>query len=94
MFKAARAGLLYRAIIRYFEKLALEDPSSMGRADSLPYPGRAGLPPEHYAVWVERIMKARQEHGRGYMKPLLAEHPGETRSNVLRKLGRAEQFGL
>ena len=56
--------------------------------------GPKGHPDGHYATWAKRIIDTRNEHGRGYMAKLLAASPGETRSNVLRYLERAEQLGL
>lgn len=94
LFKELGLGSLHKAIGDHFRDLALLDKRLFGHADALPKPGPKGHPPDHYAIWAQRIIKARREHGRGYMKQLLASNPGETRSNVLRKLDVAKDLGL
>lgn len=56
--------------------------------------GPRGLPETVYALWAERYVNATAEYGRGFMKHLLEDYPGETRSNILRRVSRAEQLGL
>ena len=94
VFKTLRIGGLYRAIEAHFRAMADEAPEFFGLARALPSPGAAGLPDYHYAVWVKRYLDTVEKHGRGYMRHLLVEHQGETRSNILRKIDRAAALGL
>jgi hypothetical protein len=91
---ASGQGSLYRAVKRFYRDLAEHDPSMWGAAKSLPPPGRRGLPDGHYALWAKRYLDAVEQHGRGYLPTLLAEHPGITKANLHRTVTRAEDLGL
>lgn len=94
LFKEVGLGSMHNAIRDYFRDQARSDPRLWSESTALPKPGPRGHPDGHYAAWVKRILDARSACGRGYMKHLLSDHPGETRSNILRKLERAEALGL
>lgn len=82
------------AIKDHMHGLSLRNPEMFGDSRALPSPGAKGLPPVHYAVWAQRYAQATAQHGRGYMLRLLEQYPGETRSNLLRKIERARKLGL
>ncbi len=94
LFKEVGLGSLYRAIGAHFRLLAQSNPELFGLPRALPKPGQPGHPDAYYAQWASRIVKAREAYGRGYMKHLLDQSPGYTRSNLLRILDRAERLGL
>lgn len=94
MFKQVGLASLAKSISTFYKEQANLNPSLWGRTRALPNPGPKGLPDGDYALWAKRIIDARRLHGRGYMTQLLAEYLGMTRSNILRKLERAEHLGL
>ena len=94
VFKEVGLGSAYKAVGDHFRDLAAGAREHWGESTAMPNTGPRGYPPGHYAVWARRIDEARKLHGRGYMAQLLAAYPGETRSNILRSLERAEQLGL
>ena len=94
MVKRSGIAALHRAVKAYYLNLARHEGSPYGPALSLPSPGQRGHTDRYYAIEVQTYLDAIAAHGRGYMSKLLAEHPGETKSNFLRKINRAESLGL
>lgn len=94
LFRQARLSSLARAIEADRRIWSILNPEAFAPSKLLPKPGRAGYPELHYAQWASRYVDATTTYGHGYMKRLLEEHPGETRSNILRKIARAEKLGL
>ena len=94
MFKTIGLSTLAKSITQTYKQMAYANPQLWGETRALPSPGPAGLPEGHYAMWAQRYIDAVNENGRGYMPKLLAQWPGETRSNVLRAVQRAEDLGL